>query len=153
MGSRQKRRIAATRSRFFAKMRPPRVFWGHFGSRKRYASSYARDLNNDFWSSDQATFSIRGVTSSSHPPSDWKMCPKYSADSTFCSFTCSISTSGKRASNSCRFAFCTNLSALPPLKVCDVSILRWTGHFNLCPAQDASVLYMRLHQVHRYTSA
>jgi hypothetical protein len=48
MGSRQKRRIAATRSRFFAKMRPPRVFWAHFGSRKRYARSYARDFKMAF---------------------------------------------------------------------------------------------------------
>ena len=48
MGSRQKRRIAATRSRFFAKMRPPRVFWDNFGSRKRYARSYARDFKMAF---------------------------------------------------------------------------------------------------------
>ena len=41
-GGRQKRRFAATSSRFFAKMRPPRVFWPIFGSSKRYARSYAR---------------------------------------------------------------------------------------------------------------
>ena len=47
-GGRQKRRFAATRSRFFAKMRPPRVFWANFGSRKRYARTYARDLKMAF---------------------------------------------------------------------------------------------------------
>ena len=46
------------------KMRPPRVFWGHFGSRKRYARSYARDLKYDFWSSDQATVSSMKVDKS-----------------------------------------------------------------------------------------
>jgi hypothetical protein len=45
---RQKRLFAATRSRFYAKLRPPRVFWAHFGSIKRYGRSCARDFKMAF---------------------------------------------------------------------------------------------------------
>ena len=54
MGSRQKRQFAATRSRFFAKMRPPCVFWANFGSRKKVCEVLCSRLKNGFWPSDQA---------------------------------------------------------------------------------------------------
>jgi hypothetical protein len=41
------------------KMRPPRVFWEHFGSRKRYARSYARNFKMAFGPPTMLKFTTR----------------------------------------------------------------------------------------------